>query len=253
MKKQKLEKYTPAPDSLLEQARKETAVAAAAPALAGTATDLAVIGAGRTSVLGQNLDRAGDTVSGRATVDPAGYLTEMAGVHINSESEISDIKKARLLLNSVTTTNPKHAPGWIAAARLEEVAGKMSVARSLAAEGCRRCPKEEDVWLEAARLYPLDRAKRVLAQAVIHVPKSVKVWLQASALETEVKRKRRVLRKALEVIPPQRATVARSGGTGGCRGCAHSDSHAPWSVFRTTRSSGLHWQNSSRTSAPARC
>jgi hypothetical protein len=36
----------------------------------------------------------------------------------------------RLLLKSVTTTNPKHGPGWIAAARLEEVAGKMIDARA---------------------------------------------------------------------------------------------------------------------------
>ena len=42
-----------------------------------------------------------------------------------SDAEIGDIKKARLLLKSVITTNPKHAPGWIAAARLEEVAGKL--------------------------------------------------------------------------------------------------------------------------------
>lgn len=41
---------------------------------------------------------------------------------ITSDTEISDIKKARLLLKSVIQTNPNHPPGWIAAARLEEVA-----------------------------------------------------------------------------------------------------------------------------------
>ena len=44
---------------------------------------------------------------------------------MTSDSEIADIKKARLLLKSVITTNPRHAPGWIAAARLEELAGTM--------------------------------------------------------------------------------------------------------------------------------
>lgn len=200
VKKQKRERYTPAPDSLLAQARAETAVSATAPA-AGAATDLAAIGTGRSIVLGQNLDRAGSSTSAPATVDTNGYLTELAGAHISSAAEVSDIKRARLLLKSVTTTNPKHAPGWIAAARLEEAAGKLPAARALAAEGCARCPKAEDVWLEAARLYPPDRARRVLAQAVRHVPKAVKVWLQAAALETESKRKRRVLRKALEVVP----------------------------------------------------
>ena len=47
-----------------------------------------------------------------------------------ADAEISDIKKARLLLKSVVNTNPKHAPGWIAAARLEEVAGKLQQARA---------------------------------------------------------------------------------------------------------------------------
>ena len=62
------------------------------------------------------------------------------------------MKKARLLLKSVITTNPKHAPGWIAAARLEEVTGHMQKARNTIMKGCEVCPKNEDVWLEAARL-----------------------------------------------------------------------------------------------------
>lgn len=39
--------------------------------------------------------------------------------------------QARLLLKSVTSTNPGHGPGWIAAARLEEVAGKLVAARQV--------------------------------------------------------------------------------------------------------------------------
>lgn len=41
--------------------------------------------------------------------------------------DINDMKKARLLLKSVRETNPKHAPAWIASARLEEIAGKLQV------------------------------------------------------------------------------------------------------------------------------
>jgi hypothetical protein len=33
--------------------------------------------------------------------------------------DFSDIKRARQLLDSVIKSNPKHAPGWIAAASLE--------------------------------------------------------------------------------------------------------------------------------------
>eukprot|EP00434_Breviolum_minutum_P003066 symbB.v1.2.002698.t1/scaffold133.1/size307370/16 len=55
--------------------------------------------------------------------------------------------------------------GWIAAARLEEVAGKVQSARQLIAQGCKHCPNNEDVWLEAARLEKPANAKAVLAKA----------------------------------------------------------------------------------------
>lgn len=201
VKKHKWDKYTPAPDSLLERAKQETAYVTSEPANYGTATDLASIGAGRSSVLGQKLDRAGDSLPGQTTVDATGYLNELAGERVSTESEIGDIIKARLLLKSVTSTNPMHAPGWIAAARLEETAGKLSAARQLILEGCRKCPRQEDVWVEATRLHQRQVGRRILAQAVKTVPKSEKVWLQASTLEDEVNSKRRVLLKGLELIP----------------------------------------------------
>ena len=64
-----------------------------------------------------------DSVSGQTVVDPRGYLTDLNSLKITSDAEIGDIKKARTLLNSVTITNPKHGPGWIASARVEEYAG----------------------------------------------------------------------------------------------------------------------------------
>jgi pre-mRNA-processing factor 6 len=199
VQRRKLEKFTPAPDSLLQSA---VAPTHAPSVVAGhLSTDFASISEGKSSVIGHKLDTAGDSVSGLTNIDPTGYLTEMAGMRITSDSEVSDVKKARALLRSVTTTNPKHAPGWIAAARLEEVAGKLSAARALAAEACHHCPTQEDVWLEAARLHPPEQAKRVLANAVRHVPKSVKVWLHAAAIEHDPRLKKRVLRKSLQVIP----------------------------------------------------
>ena len=54
---------------------------------------------------------------------------------MTSEAEVGDIKKARILLQSVTTTNPKHGPGWIAAARVEEVASKLAQARKIILQG----------------------------------------------------------------------------------------------------------------------
>ena len=90
----------------------------------------------RGTVLSLKLDRMSDSVSGQTVVDPKGYLTSMNSQILKSDADIGDIKKARMLLGSVTTTNPKHAPGWIAAARLEEYAGKIVDARKVIREGC---------------------------------------------------------------------------------------------------------------------
>lgn len=201
IQKRKLEKFTPAPDALLSGALEAPQATSVVESGLSSSTDLARISQGRTSVIGHKLDTASDSASGQTNIDPSGYLTEMAGMHITSDTEVNDIRKARILLKSVTTTNPKHAPGWIAAARLEEVAGKLSAARALITQGCYHCPNQEDVWLEAARLHTREQAKKVLANAVKHVPKSVKIWLNATALEDDPRLKKRVLRTALQVVP----------------------------------------------------
>ena len=77
----------------------------------------------------------------------------MKSVISDNSENISDIKRARQLLSSVTQTNRQHPPGWLAAARLEEHAGKMTKARQVIMEACRACPDSEDVWIEAARLH----------------------------------------------------------------------------------------------------
>ena len=100
------------------------------------------------------ISSSNSTISGSSTsVDPKGYLTSLDSVIIKSEAEIGDIKRARMLFDSLVKSNPKHAPGWIAAACLEEHAGRMVAARKIIKMGCEQCPKSEDVWLEAARLH----------------------------------------------------------------------------------------------------
>ncbi|KAG6650223.1 hypothetical protein CIPAW_06G027000 [Carya illinoinensis] len=213
-KKKRFESFVPVPDTLLEKARQEqehvTALDPKSRSAGGTetpwaqtpVTDLTAVGEGRGTVLSLKLDRLSDSVSGQTVVDPKGYLTDLKSMKITSDAEISDIKKARLLLKSVTQTNPKHPPGWIAAARLEEVAGKIQAARQLIKEGCEQCPKSEDVWLEACRLASPEEAKAVIAKGVKSIPSSVKLWLQAAKLENDdVNKKSRVLRKGLEHIP----------------------------------------------------
>ncbi len=211
-KKKRFESFIPMPDTLLERAKQERehvtaldprsrAAGVETPYGQTPVTDLTAVGEGRGTVLSLKLDRLSDSVSGLTVVDPKGYLTDLKSMKITSDAEISDIKKARLLLKSVIQTNPKHAPGWIAAARLEEVAGKIQAARNFIQQGCEECPMNEDVWLEASRLATPDSAKAVLARGVKAIPNSVKLWMQASKLESDDISKSRVLRKALEHIP----------------------------------------------------
>jgi len=171
--------------------------------VAGTASSLTSgLAAARGTVLGLKLDKMSDSITGQTVVDPKGYLTDLNSIKVNTESEVGDIKKARLLLKSVTTTNPKHAPGWIAAARVEEIAGKAIAARKLISMGTDMCPDSEDVWLEAARLQANDaNGRSVLQRAVAKLPTSTKLWLRAAELEPDPLRKKAVLRRALELVP----------------------------------------------------
>ncbi|CAE6418541.1 unnamed protein product [Rhizoctonia solani] len=162
----------------------------------GALTNLVAIGQARDKVLGLKLDQIAGSSS---TVDPKGYLTDLNSVIQKTEAEIGDIKRARMLFDSLVKSNPKHSPGWIAAACVEEHAGRMVAARKLIREGTEHCPKSEDVWLEAARLHQKDDAKIILANAVQHIPQSVKIWLAAADLEVDPQAKKRVMRKGKSV------------------------------------------------------
>jgi pre-mRNA-processing factor 6 len=203
------EVYMPVPDYLLAGNTAPAMTTALDPTVqSGLATPM---GSGLSSVVGMaeargtmlslKLDKMSDSVSGQTVVDPKGYLTDLNSVKISSAAEVGDIIKARTLLGSVTATNPKHAPGWIAASRVEEFAGKLVQARKVIAQGCEACPEAEDVWLEAARLNVPETARRILASAVRFIPNSVKIWLCAADLETHDVNKKIVLRRALEYIP----------------------------------------------------
>ena len=214
--KQRQEIFTPLTDSLLEQrnsantdATAGTTGAAIASTTAagidgisgGAVTNMSGVGAARGKVLGMSLDSMSDSRTGQTVVDPQGYLTSLSSTKISTNAEVGDIIKARLLLKSVRDTNPKHGPGWIASARVEEAAGKTLQARKIIQNGCTVCPDSEDVWLEAARLHPVEVAKSILATAVRKIPTSVKIFLKAADLEHSEAAKKAVLRKALEANP----------------------------------------------------
>lgn len=51
------------------------------------------------------------------------------------------------------------------------------------------------MWIAASELNTNENAKVILANAVQELPQSVRIWMRAVELETEVKAKKRVLRK----------------------------------------------------------
>ena len=87
------------------------------------------------------------------------YMSDLNAIRIKSDTEIYDLKKARALLKSVTLANPDSQSGWIAAARVEELDGKTDEASKILARACVKFPRDEDIWLEAARLSSTDKAK----------------------------------------------------------------------------------------------
>jgi pre-mRNA-processing factor 6 len=211
------DRFYAVPDSVLASARDATqlgttvmdeGITSTVDQANGTMTNFADIGAARDKVLQVRLDQASagngmDSVAGSATnIDPKGYLTSLAKSQINEgEAQVGDIKRVRVLLESVIRTNPKHAPGWIAAARLEELAGKIVAARNVIARGCEHCPKSEDAWLENIRLNDTQNAKIIAANAIKNNDHSVRLWVEAMKLESEPRAKKRVIRHALDHIP----------------------------------------------------
>jgi pre-mRNA-processing factor 6 len=209
-KRRQQEAFTPLTDQLIDQQTKRNLDATSSAVALGantvvdggmtTVTNISGLSAARGTVLGMSLDKQ---ASGTQTsmVDATGYLTSLSSSQVATTADVGDIAKARLLLKSVRDTNPKHGPGWIAAARVEEAAGKTQQARKIIQEGCTICPDNEDVWLEAARLHPVEVGKRILATAVRRIPTSVKIFLKAADMEHSDPAKKAVLRKALEANP----------------------------------------------------
>lgn len=93
-------------------------------------------------------------------------MTSLNSMIFNKQHEINDINKARTLLKSVITNNPNSSSGWIAAARVEELDGKIQQARNIIAQACQHFLDNEDIYLEAARLSPPEKTKALLTKAI---------------------------------------------------------------------------------------
>ncbi|KAI4906190.1 hypothetical protein J4E90_010773 [Alternaria incomplexa] len=201
------------PDSVLAAASKsgelDTTISSDAD---GMTTNLASIGAAQLSALTVRLDTAASapgtqttTTSGTSTsVDPKGYMTALNKKEaMGEEVPVEDINRARVLLESAVKTNVHNGPGYVALARLEEVAGKVHTAKKVIARGCELCPKSIVVWEEAIRLNKdnLHNAKIIAANGIKQNPKAVKLWQAAIDLEQTPASRKKVTRQALDHNP----------------------------------------------------
>lgn len=209
VKKRKIERYAPNTDSNLERALNDSQVVNSVdPNKLGIETPMIEsdivndLGRAKNSVLTVVFDKMSDKVSGMNSVNPLGYLTEMNSVFkVSSSGEVQDFKKARVILKSILNTDPKNIGGWIAAARLEELDGKLAQAKSIITQAADNILDSEDIWLEAARLHSPEEGKLILAKGISHLPNSKKLWLAAADLEKDKLKKSKVLKKAIENLP----------------------------------------------------
>jgi pre-mRNA-processing factor 6 len=97
-------------------------------------------------------------------------------VQVSSAAEVSDIKRARMLMKSMVNTNPKSPHAWIAYARLEEIAGELKTARSIIAQVMpsiqAACSTAFCPW------HALQGASCVLKQMILHADGSATVSIE---------------------------------------------------------------------------
>ena len=204
-KKRKIERYTPNTDSQILSALNDN-ITPINNTQSGTATQIDNLSKAKNSILSVLFDKMSSNVSGQTSVNPLGYITEMTSVNpltaiAPTEGDVQDFKKARLLLKNLISTNMQNASAWIAAARLEELDGKLDEARAIIIESTNHIQTNEDLWLEAARLHPPQKGEIILTKGISHIPKSEKLWLALVKFQKDKNTKTNYLKKALENVP----------------------------------------------------
>ena len=150
-KRTKAQRYTPTPDNIIDTSRFEgETVNFIDPAetqsidtsftsnqinqLQTPMTSLTELGKARVLNLQLKLDKRGESVMGTSVLNKNGYLTDLNSLKLNTDTEINDIKKAKLLMKSARKNNPDSSLGWISGARIEQLDGQLASARKLIAE-----------------------------------------------------------------------------------------------------------------------
>ncbi|KAJ2916896.1 hypothetical protein MD484_g3518, partial [Candolleomyces efflorescens] len=154
----------------------------------GTMTNFVEIGQARDKLLSIKLDQLSSSISSTSSagsglstsIDPKGYLTSLSSIQIKSDAEIGDIKRARMLFDSLNNDD----------------------AKVILANAVQHVGQSVKIWLAAADLeHDVKAKKRVLRKALEHIPTSVRLWKETVNLETSSSDARILLARAVEVIP----------------------------------------------------
>ena len=205
VKKRKLERYTPITDSEIIAALNDTIIPLKEEK--EKETNLENVGKAKNSILKMLIDKIGEEKgeqSDKNSVDRLSYLTELNTLNkdnvvnpLNSFEGIQDMKKAKLLLNNLITTNPENPLSWISAARLEMTDNELIKAREILAKAIEKIKDSEELWIEYAKLYDNDpiKAKYILNQGIKYLPKSEKLYIDLVMLEKNENEKKKDIKK----------------------------------------------------------
>lgn len=197
----KPDKYTPLPESLLaEQAR----ISSGGETLLYIHPNIEDMNECRSSIISTTLNLASRTVDNEVkTTDQEKYLEELDSSKQLKRAD--NLQQRRGLYETMLKTRDKSikAKVYLMYIELEERAGKLSNARSLAMKACEECPSRVELWCEAVRLHPIDKSKQIMINALRAQPKSLILWLKAAELESEESNKRNVYQKARILIPQE--------------------------------------------------
>ena len=207
LKKRKIERYIPITDSEIIAALNDTII----PLKEEKETTLENVGKAKNSILKMLIDKIGEEKEDKKSVDRLSYLTELNTLNkdnvvnpLNSLEGVQDMKKAKLLLNNLISSNPDNPLSWISAARLEVMDNEQIKAREILAKAIEKIKNSEDLWIEYSRLYDNDpeKAKDILKQGIIYLPKSEKIYIEFVKIEKNNNEKKKILKKCLfEELP----------------------------------------------------
>ena len=202
LKKRKIERYIPITDSEIIAALNDTII----PLKEEKETTLENVGKAKNSILKMLIDKIGEEKDEKNSVDRLSYLTELNTLNkdnivnpLNSFEGVQDMKKAKLLLNNLITTNSKNPLSWISAARLEMMDNDQIKAREILSKAIENIKDSEDLWIEYSRLYDNDpiKAKDILKQGIMYLPKSEKIYIELVKIEKNNNEKKKILKKCL--------------------------------------------------------